>query len=101
MSKKDLLAAGALKTGKIEISGQSYEVREATAAINDEIFKLYQAEGNSSANAYMVVQCLYDEGGARVFDDADLDEVKALSPAFVSNIVKAINGLTDWDAAKN
>lgn len=101
MSKKELYAAGALRTGSVDVAGKSYAIREMSASVVDESMKIYRTDGSVAANAYTVCQCVLDQSGKRLFTDSDLDDVKAMRPKLLTEIATAISKISEDDPVKN
>ena len=117
LNKNDLLELGKLKTEEVDFNGNKVLVSEISAADYQKIWQecviddgvddkgaAKQTVNMSKFNNLLLVYCLVDENGARIFGDADASCFDRYAQAPFSKMVaaaKRINGLMGEEAKKD
>lgn len=74
--------------------GGTIRIRSLSAKQRDTLARKIKADGESEASEMMVVMCVVDEAGQRVFDFKDIERLKAKSTVPIARIVRALGELT-------
>lgn len=89
LTAKELIARASLRTAPVEIEGGGRVfVRELSVDNRAKFLERHRADPLSVA-AWLFVQSVVDESGARIFTDTDEESIRDLSPRVIDAVGKA------------
>ncbi len=74
--------------------GGTVRIRSLSAKQRDTLARKIKADGESEASEMMVVMCVVDEAGRRIFEFKDIERLKGKSTVPIARIVRALGELT-------
>ena len=93
---QEIIAAEDFRFVDVEVPewGGTVRIRSLSAKQRDTLARKIKSDGEAEASEMMVVMCVVDENGQRVFEFKDIERLKAKSTVPIARIVRALGELT-------
>ena len=105
LTAEQILSADDFRYAEVDVPewGGTVRVRTMSAKQRDALNRMFKDRGEVESTEFMLLMCVVDENGNRVFTREHLDMLKEKSVAPINRIVKAISDLmgTSSDAVES
>ncbi len=93
---QEIIAAEDFRFAEVDVPewGGTVRIRSLSAKQRDTLARKIKSDGEAEASEMMVVMCVVDENGQRVFEFKDIERLKAKSTIPIARIVRALGELT-------